>query len=102
MSHRNPLDDWTQTLATHFPHLSKPQVAVLTLWSFGMVLAHSCGLTADATALVPVLNSPLNTLRGPKSGRNEYLAGSSSPFEPDLSNHRWCCHERHAVRPPCG
>ena len=63
MSRRNPLDDWTQTLATHFPHLSKPQVAVLALWSFGMVLAHSCGLTAVATALVPILNCPLNTLR---------------------------------------
>ena len=63
MLRRNPLDDWTQTLATHFPHLSKPQVAVLALWSFGMVLAHSCGLTAVATALVPLLNSPLNTLR---------------------------------------
>ena len=38
--------DWTRTVATHFPHLSKPQAAVLALWSLGMVLAHSCGLTA--------------------------------------------------------
>ena len=63
MSRRNPLNDWTQTLATHFPHLSQPQVAVLALWSFGMVLAHSCGLTAVASILVPLLNCPLNTVR---------------------------------------
>ena len=63
MSRRNPLDDWTATLATHFPHMSKPQVAVLALWSFGMVLARSCGLTAVVSVLVPLLNGSFNTLR---------------------------------------
>jgi hypothetical protein len=63
MSRRAPLSDWTQTVATHFPHLSKPQAAVLALWSFGMVLARSCGLTAVANALVPLLNGSFHTLR---------------------------------------
>ena len=63
MSRRDPLDDWTRTLATHLPHLSKPQVAVLALWSFGMVLARSCCLTAVVDALVPLLNGSFPTLR---------------------------------------
>lgn len=32
-------------------HLSKPQVAVLALWSYGMVLAKSCGLSRVSLAL---------------------------------------------------
>jgi hypothetical protein len=63
MSRRNPLDDWTQTLATHFPHLSQPQIAVLALESFGMVLARSCDLTAVVSTLVPLLNGSFPTLR---------------------------------------
>jgi hypothetical protein len=63
MSRRDPLSDWTQTVTTHFPHLSKPQAAVLALWSFGMVLARSCGLTAVVTVLVPLLNGSFQTLR---------------------------------------
>ncbi len=63
MSRRNPLDDWTQALATLFPHLSKPQVAVLALWSFGMVLARSCCLTAVVNVLVPRLHGSFHTLR---------------------------------------
>jgi hypothetical protein len=63
MSRHDPLSDWTQTVATHFPHLSKPQAAVLALWSLGMVLARSCTLTAVVSALVPVLDVPLNALR---------------------------------------
>lgn len=63
MSRRDPLYDWTQTLSTQFPHLSKPQAAVLALWSFGMVLARSCGLTAVATALAPVLGRSVDTTR---------------------------------------
>src|SRR5215471_6959704 len=39
-------DQWRTTIMQHLPHLSKPQATVLALWSFGMVLAHSCALTA--------------------------------------------------------
>jgi hypothetical protein len=41
-------------VSTHVPHLSKPQLAVLTLWSFGIVLAHACGLTPVAVTLASV------------------------------------------------
>ena len=42
---------WTQTIRRQFPELSKPQAAVLALWSLGMVLARSCALTAVAIFL---------------------------------------------------
>jgi DDE family transposase len=39
-------DQWLTTIMQHLSPLSKPQVTVLALWSFGMVLARSCALTA--------------------------------------------------------
>jgi hypothetical protein len=63
MSRHDPLYDWTDAVTTHFPHLSKPQAVVLALWSFGMVLARSCGLSAVATALSPLLSQAWNTVR---------------------------------------
>jgi len=56
------LCQWTATVATHLPHLSKPQAAVLALWSFGMVLARSCALTAVAGMLAGVCEQKENTL----------------------------------------
>src|SRR5918998_5561838 len=46
---------WQQTLSTYLPHLSRPQVTVLALWSLGLILAHSCGLTTVATVLAYLL-----------------------------------------------
>jgi hypothetical protein len=45
------------------PHLSKPQAAVLALWSLGMVLARSCALTAVSTFLAAGLERKANTVR---------------------------------------
>ncbi len=45
------LSRWQQTVSTYLPHLSRPQVTVLVLWSVGLILAHSCGLTTVATVL---------------------------------------------------
>jgi hypothetical protein len=46
---------WQQTLSTYLPHLSRPQVTVLALWSLGLILAHSCGLTTVATVVAYLL-----------------------------------------------
>ena len=54
---------WHQTLSTYLPHLSQPQVAVLALWSVGLILAHSCGLTTVATLLAYLLARPEGTVR---------------------------------------
>jgi hypothetical protein len=45
------------------PHLSKPQATVLALYSFGMVIAQSCGLTSVAVVLGMLLDRKETTMR---------------------------------------
>jgi hypothetical protein len=40
------MNEWNEVVQQHMPHLSKPQAQVLALWSFGMVMARSCGLSS--------------------------------------------------------
>jgi hypothetical protein len=63
MSCRHPVYQWTRTVTTHFPHLSKPQATVLALWSVGMVVARSCALSAVSTFLAAWLDRNANTVR---------------------------------------
>jgi len=63
MSRRSALYRWTDEVTTAFPHLSKPQAAVLALWAFGMVLARSCALTSVAPLLARLLGKKTNTLQ---------------------------------------
>ncbi len=51
MSHPEPLSEWRETVSRAFPGLSQPQATVLALWSYGMVLARSCGRTVVSAAL---------------------------------------------------
>ena len=51
MSHPESLSQWIETVSTMFPKLSRPQAKVLAYWSFGMVLAKSCGITLVCAAL---------------------------------------------------
>src|SRR6266540_4918010 len=46
MSDQTALYQWTAIVSARFEHLSKPQAAVLALWSLGLVLTRSCALTA--------------------------------------------------------
>jgi hypothetical protein len=57
------LEEWQQTVAEHMPQLSAPQVAVLALWSFGMVIAQSCGLTTVSSSLALLLGAKENSVR---------------------------------------
>ena len=41
------LTEWQRVVAEKLPQLSKPQAVGLALWSFGMVMMQSCGLTDD-------------------------------------------------------
>jgi len=105
------LSQWQQTVSTYLPHLSKPQVTVLVLWSCGIVLAQSCGLTTVAITLAYVLGSSERTMReqlrdwyrdashksGAKRGRKRRRLEVSGCFAPLLC---WvvtwiaptCCH----------
>ena len=56
-------DQWLTTLMQHLPDLSKPQATVLALWSFGMVLARSCALTAVSHVLAKGMQRKEQTVR---------------------------------------
>jgi len=51
MSQQSPLSQWIETVSIRLPKLSRPQAKVLAYWSFGMVLAKSCGITLVCAAL---------------------------------------------------
>jgi Transposase DDE domain len=51
MPYPNPLSQWRETVSMAFPSLSRPQATVLALWSYGMVLAKSCGITTVCATL---------------------------------------------------
>jgi hypothetical protein len=63
MSRQDGLSQWIATVSTQLPHLSRPHARVLALWSYGMVLAQSCGLTTVATVLALLLHTSPQTLR---------------------------------------
>ncbi len=63
MSCQRAVYQWTEVVTTHMPQLSKPQAAVLALWSLGMVLARSCALTAVSLFLAQGLERKANTVR---------------------------------------
>jgi Transposase DDE domain len=63
MSSQAQFEQWQFTIMQHLPHLSKPQAYGLALWSWGMVLARSCALTAVSGLLAAVWRRKENTLR---------------------------------------
>lgn len=63
MSRPDGLSQWETTVSTHLPHLNRAQATVLALWSFGMVLARSCGITSVAALLAPLLEAKETTVR---------------------------------------
>ena len=63
MARPSGLLQWHQTVSTYLPHLSQPQLTVLVLWSFGIVLAQACGLTTVAVTLAYVLGCSEMTIR---------------------------------------
>jgi hypothetical protein len=62
MSQQSPLSQWIETVSTMLPKLSRPQAKVLAYWSFGMVLAKSCGITLVCAALALQTGSPETNL----------------------------------------
>jgi hypothetical protein len=59
MSRHEQLWEWTTTVSTNMPHLSKPQATVLALWSFGIAFTCSCGRGTVATFLSLLLDQKL-------------------------------------------
>jgi len=100
MTRPTALSQWHQTVSTYLPDLSTPQLTVLVLWSVGIVLAQSCGLTTVAVLLAYLLGCAETTIReqlrdwyrdaahksGAKRGRKRQHLEVSSCFAPLL---RW-------------
>src|SRR3989442_1859731 len=63
MARQSGLYQWTEVVTTGLPHLSKPQAAVLALWSFGLVLAGACGTTVVAQVLAKRTGCKADALR---------------------------------------
>ena len=56
-------DQWLTTIMHHLSPLSKPQATGLALWSFGMVLARSCALSAVSSLLAEGMHRKAPTVR---------------------------------------
>src|SRR5438876_997658 len=63
MSSREGLSQWEQTVSRYLAHFSRPQAGVLAVWSYGMVLAKSCGISSVVALLAPLLAKSEGTVR---------------------------------------
>ena len=63
MSRHPGLYQWIDQVSSHFSQRSQALATGLTLWSFGMLVARSCSLTAVAGLLAPLLGQLFNTGR---------------------------------------
>jgi len=63
MSRPGQLTDWHALLTRRFPELPAPVVAVLALYSFGVLCAHVCGLNAVVLFLARLLRCRKRPLR---------------------------------------
>ena len=62
MSRQAGLSEWTETVSTHLPHLTKPQATVLALWSYGIAMTRCCGRGTVATFLALLLEQKVATV----------------------------------------
>jgi hypothetical protein len=74
------IDTWRAIVEKHMGHMSGTQITVLALWSYGIVLAKSCGLTSVALALA------------------SNLGGKESNFRQRLREWCWDKHDKQGKR----
>ena len=63
MQQETGLNSWIETISQYVSHLCKPQAVVLALWSFGIVMTQSCGLTSVAVFMAILLGKKEDALR---------------------------------------
>ncbi len=63
MSSEDTISYWQKEVQRRLPHLSKPQAAVLGLWSYGMVVSQSCGISTIAALLAELLGKKRGSVR---------------------------------------
>jgi hypothetical protein len=57
------LTEWYAVIVGKMPHLSKPQAYVLAIYSFGMIIAQSCGQTKVSFSIAALLNMQAGSVR---------------------------------------
>lgn len=57
------LREWTRKVIEKMPHLTKSQAVVLGMWSFGIVMTQSCGLSTVAAFIAAIVGKKENTVR---------------------------------------
>ena len=63
MAQTDSLAHWETDVAAHMPHLRRSVVRLLAWYSFGMILAQSCGCTTVSVFLAQFLEMKENTVR---------------------------------------
>ena len=63
MNEYSGLNSWIAIINQKLPHLSRPQAKVLAMWSFGIGMMQSTGLTTVAVFLAQLLGEKENTVR---------------------------------------
>ena len=63
MAQNASLAQWEAEVAEHMPHLGRSFVRLLAWYSFGMVIAQSCGCTTVSVFLAHLLDMKENTVR---------------------------------------
>src|SRR5258708_251860 len=63
MTYQEQVCQWEQTVSSHLPQLSKPQVSVLACWSFALVLLKSVGMTQGSVWLAMMLGGKMGAWR---------------------------------------
>ena len=89
MSRHPELYQWIDTVVMRFPSLSKPQAMGLALWSFGMVIARSCSLTAVADVLASLMGQSSNTLH--ERLRDTFREADAKAVKYQRCVSRWHC-----------
>jgi hypothetical protein len=99
MSRHEALSDWTRELSSHMSHLSKPQAAVLAMWSYGIAVTRTCSCYTVAMFLAILLKRKMNTVRqqlrewcydgADKRGTRRQQLDVEASFAPLL---RWVVH----------
>jgi hypothetical protein len=51
MAHQESLSQWIETVSIQMKDLAPHHATIMALWSFGMVIAQSCGITSVAEDL---------------------------------------------------
>ena len=55
--------EWLSVVTQKMPHLSKPQAIGLTMWSLGIAITQSCGLSTVSGFLADLFEQPRHTIR---------------------------------------